>query len=321
MKAMVSKVYGGPEVLKLEDVPKPTPGEGEVLIKVQATCVNPADWHTMRADPFFARFVFGLRRPKVTILGTDAAGVIEAVGPGVTRLKPGDEVYADLYFGGAQGLGGFAEYAVAKESKTALTPSAWSLEEAGAMPMIGPTALAGLRKYGGVKPGQTVLVNGASGGVGHVAVQLAKAMGAEVTGVTSTKNLDFVRGLGADHVIDYRSQDFTRIGQHWDLVVDCVGNKSVADLRRAIGSTGKAAVIGFSGLGNLLGIGIRGGKRIGMVQVKGTAEDLAYLAELADAGKLRPSIEKTYPFAELPAAMAQLETGHVRGKIVVKIGA
>lgn len=275
----------------------------------------------MRADPFFVRFVFGLTRPKVTILGTDAAGTIEAVGPGVTRLKPGDEVFADLYFGGAAGMGGFAEYVVAKESKTALKPSAWSFEEAGAMPMIGPTALAGLRKYGGVKPGDTVLVNGASGGVGHVAVQLAKAMGAEVTGVTSTKNVDFVRSLGADHVIDYRSHDFTRSGKVWDLVVDCVGNKSVGDLRRAIGTTGKAAVIGFSGLGNLLGIGIRGGKRIGMVQVKGTAEDLAYLSELAEAGKLRPSIERTYPFAELPAAMAQLEAGHVRGKLVVTVAA
>lgn len=319
MKAMVSDRYGGPEVMHLEDVPTPTPSEGEVLIKVHATCVNPADWHTMRADPFFVRFAFGMRRPKITILGTDAAGIVEAVGPGVTRFKPGDEVYADLYFGGAEGLGGFAEYVVAKEGKTAPKPKAWSFVEAGAMPMIGVTALTGLRLFGPIRQGQRVLVNGASGGVGHAAVQLAKAMGAEVTAVTSAKNADFVRSLGADDVIDYRAEDFTRSGRTWDLVVDAVGNKSAGMLRRALADGGKAAVIGFSGIGNLIGISLRGGKNVKMVQADGNADILAELNDFAEAGKLRPTIAATYPLAETAAAMAELETGHVAGKVAVTV--
>lgn len=319
MKAIVSDRYGGPELMHMEDVPKPEPGEGEILVKVAATCVNPADWHTMRADPFFVRFVFGLTRPKATILGCDAAGTVEAVGPGVTRFKPGDEVVADVYFGTPEGLGAFAEYVVAKEAKTAMKPKAWSFAEAAAMPMAGLTALEALRLHGPLKPGAKVLVNGASGGVGHAVVQIAQAMDAEVTGVTSAKNADFVRSLGADHVIDYRQEDFTKSGKTYDLVIDCVGNKSPGDLRRAIGENGKAAVVGFTGLGQLLGISLRGGKNVKMVQVKGDAEKLAYLAELADAGKLKPAIAKTYPLAELPAAMAELEAGHVAGKVVVVV--
>jgi len=320
MKAMVSDRYGGPEALEMREVPKPSPGDGEVLIKVTATCVNPADWHTMRADPFFVRLVFGLTRPKATILGCDIAGTVESVGAGVTKFKPGDAVFADIYFGNTEGLGGFAEFAVAKEAKTALKPDAWSFEEAAAVPMAGLTALDALRLHGPLQPGATVLVNGASGGVGHAAVQLAKAMGAEVTGVTSTKNIDFVRGLGADHVIDYTKEDFTRSGKSFDLVIDCVGNNKAADLRRALAPNGKAAVVGFAGIGQLMNVSMRGGDNVKMVGVKGDAEKLRTLAEFGEAGKFRPAIEKTYPFAELPAAMAHLEPSRARGKVVVAVG-
>lgn len=319
MKAMVSDRYGGPEVMELRELPKPSPRAGEVLIKVHATCVNTADWRTMRADPFIARLTMGLFKPSLTVLGSDVAGTIEAIGPGVTRFKPGDEVFADLYFGAAEGLGGFAEYAVAREDKTALKPQAWSFEEAAAMPMAGQTALAALRLFGPLAPGAKVLVHGASGGVGHAAVQIAKALGAEVTGITSTRNVDFVRSLGADHVIDYLSEDFTKSGQAFDLVVDCVGNKSVGELRRVLGAGGKAAVVGFSGLGGLLGVALRGGQDLKLVQVKGTADDLATLAALAEAGQLRPTLEKTYRFADLPAAVAHVETGRVAGKVVVAV--
>jgi NADPH:quinone reductase-like Zn-dependent oxidoreductase len=216
-------------------------------------------------------------------------------------------------------MGGFAEHAIAAEGKTALKPKSLSFEEAAALPMAGLTALAGLRLHGAIRPGQSVLVNGAAGGVGHVAVQLAKAMGAVVTGVTSTKNLDFVRALGADHVIDYTGEDFTRSGRSWELVVDTVGNKSVGALRRALAPGGKAAVIGFSSTGILAGIMLRGGKNVKMVQVAGTTADLEYLAGLADSGKLRPVIDRRYPLAEVPAAIAHLETGHVAGKVVVGV--
>lgn len=259
MKAIVSDRYGGPEVMRLSEVPKPVPGAGEVLIKVHAISVNPADWHCMRATPSFARLQLGLLRPKNTILGNDVAGVVEAVGSGVTRVKPGDAVFADLYPGG---FGGFAEYAKAPESAVALKPANLSFAETAGLPMAGLTALQGLRKYGDIRPGQTVLVNGASGGVGHMAVQIAKAFGAEVTGVTSTPNLDFVRALGADHVIDYRTTNFTRSGQTFDLVLDTIGNKSVADLRRALAPNGKAAVVGFSKMGTMAGVALRGGKNV-----------------------------------------------------------
>ncbi len=314
MKAMVSERYGGPEVLELREVATPAPGEGEVLIKVAATCVNPADWHTMRASPALARLAMGLVRPKITILGTDAAGTVEAVGPGVTRFKPGDEVYADLYFGTSKGLGGFAEYAVAQEAKTARKPKNLSFAEAAAMPMAGITALQGLLLFGPIRPGATVLVNGASGGIGHLAVQIAKAMGAEVTGVTSTKNVDFVRSLGADHVIDYTKEDFTRSGKSWDLVADTIGNKSVADLRRALAPDGKASVIGFSTLGKLIGTGLFGGKNVKRLATLGSTKDLDALTELIEAGKLKPSIERTYPLAELPAAMRSSRPGMSGGR-------
>lgn len=320
MKAFVFDRYGGPEVLHLAEVPKPAPGPGKVLIRVRATCVNPADWHLLRAKPFFSRSVSGWLRPKLRILGTDVAGVVELVGPGVSRLKPGDEVYADLSVL-ADGLGGYAEYAVASEERTALKPKALSFEEAGAMPMVGVTALAGLRKFGPIRPGQSVLVNGASGGVGHVAVQIAKAMGAVVTGVTSTRNLDFVRKMGADRVIDYTQGDFTSSSDRWDLVVDTIGNKSAGALRRVLTPEGKAAVIGFTTIGRLAATSLFGGRNVAVVQARGSAADLAYLAELADAGKVRPSIGKVYPFAELPAALARLETGRVVGKLAVSVGA
>ncbi len=241
-------------------------------------------------------------------------------GPASRDFKPGDEVYADLYFGTSKGLGGFAEFVVAQEAKTAAKPKNLSFAEAAAMPMAGITALQGLLLFGPIRPGATVLVNGASGGIGHLAVQIAKAMGAEVTGVTSTKNADFVRSLGADHVIDYTKEDFTRSGKSWDLVADTIGNKSVADLRRALAPDGEASVIGFSTLGKLIGTGLFGGKNVKRLATLGSTKDLDALTELIEAGKLRPAIERSYPLAELPAAIAQLETGHVRGKIVVEVG-
>jgi NADPH:quinone reductase-like Zn-dependent oxidoreductase len=314
MKAFIYEQYGPPETLRMAEVDKPAPNAGGVLVKVLAASVNAADWHVLRGKPLFSRATLGLLRPKHKILGVDIAGQVEAVGSGVTRFKPGDEVYANLL---DHGYGGFAEYVSVPVDAMSLKPASLSFEEAAAVPMAAVTALQGLRHHGELQPTQQVLINGATGGVGSFAVQLAKASGAEVTAVTSTGNLDLVRSLGADHVLDYTTTDVTRSGRRYDLILDTVGNRSVPDLRRALAPGGKAAVTGFTSMRRLLGVSLRGGKDIAQVQAHVTAEDLELLSELIAAGKLRPQIDRRYPFADIPAAIAYLEQGHAKAKVVV----
>jgi NADPH:quinone reductase-like Zn-dependent oxidoreductase len=316
MKAFVYEKYGPPETLQLAEVDKPAPGADEVLVKVLAASVNAADWHVLRGKPLFSRATLGLLRPKHKILGVDIAGQVEAVGSDVTRFKPGDEVYANLL---DHGFGGFAEYVSAPVDAMSLKPASLSFEEAAAVPMAAVTALQGLRHHGELKPTQKVLINGATGGVGSFAVQLAKASGVEVTAVTSTRNLELVRSLGADHLVDYTTTDFPHDGQRYDLILDTVGNRSVADLRRTLAPGGKAAVTGFTSMRRLLGVSLRGGKDIAQVQAHVTTKDLELLAELIEAGKLRPRIDRRYRFAEIPAAIAYLEQGHARAKVVVGV--
>jgi NADPH:quinone reductase-like Zn-dependent oxidoreductase len=300
----------------MAEVEKPTPEADEVLVRVLGVSVNPADWHSLRGKPVFSRLTLGLLRPKRKILGVDIAGQVEAIGNGVTQFKPGDEVYANLL---DHGYGGFAEYVSVPVDDMSLKPANLSFEEAAAVPMAAVTALQGLRHHGEIRPGQKVLVNGASGGVGSFAVQIAKSYGPEVTGVTSTRNIDLVRSLGADHVVDYTTTDFTRGGERYDLIFDTIGNRSVSDLRRALAVDGKAAVTGFTSMGKLLGVSLRGGKDIAQVQAKVIAEDLKLLSELIEADKVRPQIDRRYPFAEIPAAIAYLEQGRARGKVVVSV--
>jgi NADPH:quinone reductase-like Zn-dependent oxidoreductase len=314
MKAFIYEQYGPPETLRMAEVDKPAPNAGGVLVKVLAASVNAADWHVLRGKPLFSRATLGLLRPKHKILGVDIAGQVEAVGSGVTRFKPGDEIYANLL---DHGYGGFAEYVSVPVDAMSLKPASLSFEEAAAVPMAAVTALQGLRHHGELQPTQQVLINGATGGVGSFAVQLAKASGAEVTAVTSTGNLDLVRSLGADHVLDYTTTDVTRSGRRYDLILDTVGNRSVPDLRRALAPGGKAAVTGFTSMRRLLGVSLRGGKDIAQVQAHVTAEDLELLSELIAAGKLRPQIDRRYPFADIPAAIAYLEQGHAKAKVVV----
>jgi NADPH:quinone reductase-like Zn-dependent oxidoreductase len=314
MKAFIYERYGPPERLQMAEVDKPVPDADEVLVKVLAASVNAADWHVLRGKPLFSRATLGLLRPKHQILGVDIAGQVEAVGSGVTRFQPGDEVYANLL---DHGFGGFAEYASVPVDVMSLKPAKLSFEEAAAVPMAGVTALQGLRHHGEPQPTQKVLINGATGGVGSFAVQLAKAYGAEVTAVTSTRNLDLVRSLGADHVIDYTTTDVVGGGRRYDLILDTVGNRSVPDLRRALAEGGKAAVTGFTSVAKLLGVSLRGGKDVAQVQAHVTTKDLELLSELIEAGKLRPQIDRRYRFADIPAAIAYLEQGRARAKVVV----
>jgi NADPH:quinone reductase-like Zn-dependent oxidoreductase len=316
MKAFMYEKYGPPERLRMAEVEKPAPGADEALVKVLGISVNAADWHSMRGKPLFSRLTLGLARPKHRILGVDIAGEVEVVGSGVTRFKPGDEVYGNLL---DHGYGGFAEYVSVPADVMSLKPANLSFEEAAAVPMAAVTAFQGLRHHGEIQPGQKVLINGASGGVGHFAVQIAKSHGAEVTGVTSTRNVDLVRSLGADHVVDYAATDFTRTGRRYDLIHDAVGNRSVPDLRRGLAEGGKAAVTGFTSVGHLMGVSLRGGKAIAQVEAHATTKDLEHLSELIEAGKVRPQIDRRYPFAEIPAAIAYLEQGHARGKVVVSV--
>jgi len=316
MKAFIWEKYGPPETLRMAEVEKPAPDANEVLVKVLATSVNAADWHSLRGKPLFSRATLGLLRPKHRILGVDIAGQVEAVGTGVTQFKPGNEVYANLLY---HGYGGFAEYVSVPVDVMALKPANLSFEEAAAVPMAAVTALQGLRHHGEIQPGQKVLINGASGGVGTFAVQIAKSYGPEVTAVTSTQNIDLVRSLGADHIVDYTVTDFVRSGRRYDLIYDTVGNRSVADLRRALAEGGKASVTGYTSLARAMSVPLLGGKDIARVSADVTTKDLELLAELIEAGKVRPVIDRRYPFAEIPAAIAYLEQGHARGKVVAGV--
>jgi NADPH:quinone reductase-like Zn-dependent oxidoreductase len=317
MKAFIYERYGPPGTLRMAEVEAPAPAAEEVLVKVLAVSVNAADWHVLRGKPLFSRATLGLLRPKHKILGVDVAGRVEAVGSGVHQVKAGDEVYANLL---DHGYGGFAEYARVPVGVLSLKPANLSFEEAAAVPMAAGTALQGLQHHGDIKPTQKVLINGASGGVGTFAVQIAKSYGPEVTAVTSPQNLDRVRSLGADHVLDYTTTDVVGSGRRYDLILDTVGNRSVSDLKRGLAEGGKAAVTGFTSVAKLLAVSLRGGKDIAMVQAHVTAKDLELLSKLIEAGKVRPQIDRRYAFAEIPAAIAYLEQGHAKGKVVAQVG-
>jgi NADPH:quinone reductase-like Zn-dependent oxidoreductase len=316
MKAWVGEKYGPPEGLQLAEVARPVPDADQVLLKVLAASVNAADWHSMRAKPAFSRAALGWVRPKHPILGVDVAGRVDSVGSGVTQYTSGDEVYANLL---DHGYGGFAEFVALPLEVMAPKPGNLSFEEAAAVPMAGVTALQGLRHHGEIQPTQKVLINGGSGGVGSFAVQLAKAFGAEVTVVTSSDNVDLVRSLGADHVVDYTTTDFADSGDRYDLILDTVGNRSANDLKRALAPAGKAAVTGFTSVAKLMGVSLRGGKAIARVEAHVATSDLEYLSNVIADGKVRPEIDRRFPFAEVPAAIAYLELGHAKGKVVVEV--
>ena len=325
MKAIVYEKYGPPEVLQLKDVEKPVPADDEVLIKIHAVSANAFDWHYMRPTPFAVRFDAGLRRPKRQILGIDIAGQVEAIGSNVTEFKVGDEVFGEISL---FGFGGFAEYVTAPEKAIVLKPANISFVEAAAVPTAALTALQGLRDHGKIQPGQTVLVNGASGGVGTFAVQIAKAFDTEVTGVCGTRNLDMIRSIGADHVIDYTQEDFSRTGQQYDLIFDAVGNRPTSDFKRALKPNGTCVVAGFSTIGHmvfqviLLGswASRRSGKKIGtMGSAKPNKADLIFLKEWLEADKITPVIDRTYPLSETAEAIRYLEEGHANAKVVITV--
>ena len=324
MKAIVYTKYGPPDVLNLEEVREPTPRDDEVLIKVHAASANARDWRLLRADPFLVRLNLGLLKPKHNTLGSDIAGRVEAVGGNVKQFQPGDEVFGDLS-GGGFGGGGFAEYVCASEDALALKPASLTFEEAAAAPMAAVTALQGLRDKGRIQPGQKVLINGASGGVGTFAVQIAKSFGAEVTGVCSTRKSDMVRSIGADHVIDYTQEDFTRNGQRYDLILAVNGYRPISDYKRALNAKGIYVMVGgstaqiFQAL--LLGpwMSMTGSKKMGALSAKPDQEDLVFVKELVEAGKVMPVIDRRYPLSEVGEALRYLEEGHAGGKVVITV--
>jgi NADPH:quinone reductase-like Zn-dependent oxidoreductase len=323
MKAVVHTKYGPPDVLEIIDVEKPVPKENEVLVKIHAASVNAYDWHMLTADIFLMRLMGeGLLKPKHTRLGADIAGRVEAIGKEVTQFQHGDEVYGEI--GGSES-GGFAEYAATPERAIALKPANLSFEEAAAVPMAGMTALQGLRDAGQIQAGQKVLVNGASGGVGTFALQLAKVFGAEVTAVCSPRNLDQARSLGADHVIDYTKKDFTQNGQQYDLILAANGYHPLSAYKRALAPQGIYVMAGGTAaqifqamlLGSLYSQ--KGGKKMGGVSAKTSQSDLVILKELLEAGKIVPVIDRRYPLSETAEALRYLGAGHARAKVVITV--
>jgi NADPH:quinone reductase-like Zn-dependent oxidoreductase len=323
MKAIVYYNYGSPDVLKCAEIEKPAVGDNEVLIKVRAASVNPLDWRLMRGVPHVFRILFRLRGPRITRPerpGRDVAGQVEAVGTNVTQFKPGDEV-----FGWCQGA--FAEYACASESALVVRRDNVTFEQAASVPVAALTALQGLRDKGKILPGQKVLINGAAGGVGTFAVQIAKSFGADVTGVCSTRNVDMVRSIGADHVIDYTREDFTKSGQRYDLILDCVGNHSLSACRRVLNPKGICVIAGAPKKpGIFLARAITApvlsrfvSQKFAMFIAKLRKEDLTILHELMATGKVTPVIDKRYKLSEVPEAIRYLEEGHARGKVVITL--
>jgi len=325
MKAIVQDTYGSADVLTFADIDRPVPKDNEVLLRVQAAGLHRGDWHIMTGLPYLIRLVvpsLGLRRPKVRVRGMDVAGTVEAVGSKVTRFQPGNEV-----FGWCDGA--FAEYACAPQDQLAAKPANLSFEQAAAVPTSAFAALQGLRDSGQVQPGQTVLIIGAAGAVGLFAVQLAKAFGAQVTGVASTPQVELVRSIGADEVIDYTRADITDGTRQWDLILDTAGHRSLSQLRRALTPKGTLVIVGSEGRGRWLGGFDRSlrapmlsrfvGQRLRMLASKPRQDDLVVLAELIEAGKLTPIIDRTYPLGEVPEAIRQLEQGHARGKLVITV--
>jgi NADPH:quinone reductase-like Zn-dependent oxidoreductase len=312
MRAIVSRRYGE---LALEEIDAPEPGPEHVLVRVRAAGVNPLDYHELRGTPRFARVVLGLRRPKHARRGVDVAGTVEAVGAEVTSIGPGDNVYGI-------GRGSFGELVRATENVLAPKPAQLSFEEAAAIPVAAVTALEAVRERGGLRPGQSVLVNGASGGVGTFAVQIAKSMGAHVTGVCSTRNVELVRSLGADEVVDYTTEDFARRGGRYDVVFDLIGNHSITEVRSVMTPKGTAVLIGGGSIGHLIQAFFLNpfvSQRLLSFVAKIDRESLSALAELAEAGKLTPVVDRTYPLDEAADAIRYLETGHARGKVVVNV--
>ncbi len=328
MKAFVLRSYGSPERLVRTDIARPAPAGNEVLVRVHATSVNPYDWHTMRGEPRIARLMpggLGLRRPSLNILGADVAGTVVATGADVTRFHRGDEVFALLKGGG------FAEYVCVRQDELAPKPKNLTFEQAAAVPLAASTALLGVRDEGHVQPGQKVLINGASGGVGTFAVQIARAFGAEVTAVCSTRNVDLVRSIGADAVIDYTKADFTRIGRRFDLLLDIAGGHSAWTCRRVLMRKGAHVVIGgpagrwlqpaghaFS----VLAMSPFVSQRLALVDLvrsQETKQNLITLSTLIEDGKITPVVDRRYPFEEIPAAVRYQESGHVAGKVVISV--
>jgi NADPH:quinone reductase-like Zn-dependent oxidoreductase len=325
MQAIVQDTYGGPDVLELREIGRPAPKDDEVLIRVRAAGLHRGDWHVMTGLPYLIRLVvptLGLRKPKTAVRGMDVAGTVEAVGGNVTRFQPGDAV-----FGWTDGS--FAEYATAPQDQLAPMPTTLSFEQAGAVPTSGFAALQALRDVGEIQAGQRVLVIGAAGGVGSFAVQLAKAFEAEVTGVGSTTQLDLIRSLGADHVVDYTRDDVTDGTRHWDLILDTAGHRSLSRLRRALTPTGTLVIVGSEGRGRWLGGFDRNlravalsrfvGQRLRMLSSTPRQQDLQTLRELAEAYNLTPVVDRAYPLAEVPDAIRHMLAGHVRGKLVITV--
>ena len=326
MKAIVQDRYGGPDVLEFSDIDRPVPNDNEVLVQVRAAGLHRGDWHVMTGLPYLIRLVvpdLGLRKPKIPVRGMDLAGRVEAIGPNVTRFQPGDEV-----FGWADGA--FAEYAAAPQDQLAPKPANLSFEQAAAVPTSGFAALQGLRDSGEVQPGQQVLIIGAAGAVGLFAVQLAKTFGAQVTGVASTSQLELVRSIGADEVIDYTRQDVTDGTRQFDLILDCAGRRTLSKLRRALTPTGTLVIVGGEGGGRLMGGFFRNlrapvlsrfvGQRLRMLASKERPQDLQTLRELLETGKVTPVIDRTFPLREVPEAFRQLVEGRGRGgKLAITI--
>jgi NADPH:quinone reductase-like Zn-dependent oxidoreductase len=325
MKAVIQDRYGSADVLEFRDVDRPVPAADEVLVRVHAASVNAYDWHLMHGDPLIGRTMMGFRRPKAPVRGRDFAGVVEAVGSGVTGLKPGEEVYGEAD-------GAFAEYVCARHGDVGPKPANLTFEQAAAIPLAGNTALIGLRDVARVQPGQTLLVNGASGGVGTFAVQLGKAYGAEVTAVCSTRNVDLVRSLGADRIVDYTQEDFTRGDARHDVVLDLVGNHSLAEFRRVLNPVGTLVLSGggvYEG-GSVIGpMGLFIRRRLMApfarnhqlleIAARQSRANLEALRELAESGKITPVVERTYPLSEAAEAIRYLEVEHARAKVVVTV--
>lgn len=322
MQAIVQDSYGSGEALELRDIARPAIGEHQVLVRVRAAGVNPADWAVMSGLPYIARPVYGLRRPKAHVRGTDVAWYVAAVGSGVARFKVGDEVF------GAS-TGSYAEYAASSEDQLALKPANLTFEQAATVPMAGLVALQAIRDHGKVRAGQSVLVNGASGGIGTFAVQIAKALGAEVTAVASTRNLDLVRSVGADHVIDYTKEDFTSSGQRYDVILDNVSNHSLSRLRQALTATGVLIPNGgnfgnrwFASAGRLVRGTILfrfGTQKLGNFLVSTNHDDLVALRELIEACKVTPVLDRTYPLSRAGLAIDHVGTGHAQGKVAITV--
>ncbi|MCW4040369.1 MAG: NAD(P)-dependent alcohol dehydrogenase [Candidatus Bathyarchaeota archaeon] len=314
MKAIVYTKYGPPDiVLQLKEVEKPTPKDNEVLVKVHASSICWADRALVRGKPFLARLSSGLLKPKHTVPGIDIAGQVEAVGRNVKRFQPGDEIFGDI---GDYGYGAYAEYVSVPENALALKPVNITYEEAAAVPQYALVALQGLRDEGQIQRGQKVLINGASGGIGTFAVQIAKSFGAEVTGVCSTRNLDMVRSIGADHVFDYTQEDFTQKEQRYDLILDIVANRSISDYTRALTPKGNYVAVAFNVRAL---ISLTGSKRVSQLSHEPNVKDLVYMKELIEAGKVVPVIDIRFPLSEVADAMRYYEEGHPQGKVVITV--